>query len=126
MNEQPNPNDGPDSGPAGSPHAWSPPLDQTQRRPAASPTHSSRVRRLAAGAGVALVGVVGGVALIKVLPNVAADRDADRSLSHDAGHDDDRGDHNEHGDHDEHGDFGHGAPQAAQPGTQSQSSSGSS
>jgi len=120
MNEQPNPNDGPDGGPAGSPHAWSPPLDQTQRRPAASPTHSSRVRRLAAGAGVALVGVVGGVALIKVLPNVAADGDADHSFSHDAGHDDDRGDQ-----HEQRG-FGRSGPQAAQPGTQSQSSSGSS
>lgn len=115
MNEQPNPSDGP----ARSRHAWSPPLDQTQRRPAASPTHSSRVRRLAAGAGVALVGVVGGVALIKVLPSVAADGDADRSFSHETGHDD----HDGRGAHDG---FGHGAPQAAQPGTQSQSSSGSS
>lgn len=112
MNDQPNPNGGPDSGPVQSPHAWSAPHDQTQRRPAASPAHSSRVRRLAAGAGVALVGVVGGVALIKVLPSVAVDGDADRSASHD-----DRG---------ERSGFGHGAPQGAQPGTQSQSSSGSS
>ena len=112
MNEQSSPNDGHDSAASGSPHAWSPPLDQTERRPAASPTHSSRVRRLAAGAGVALVGVVGGVALIKVLPSVAVDGDADRSASHD-----DRG---------ERSGFGHGAPQGAQPGTQSQSSSGSS
>jgi len=100
-----------------SPHAWPPPLGQAQRRPAASPnTHSSRVRRLAAGAGVALVGVVGGVTLIKVLPSFSIGSD----------HSDDGGAFSR-GDHDDHrnSDFG-GAPQPGRPGTQSQSSSGSS
>jgi len=59
MHEQINP-DRPSAADAGTDqptHAWLPPLGQAPRRPAASPTtHSSRVRRLAAGAGAALVG----------------------------------------------------------------------